>query len=443
MPGVTAQRQVASQRRLRYLGFGFLAVVTVGALWVLGPRLATPPRTITMATGPEGGAYAELGPRYREILARDGIQLRLLPTGGDVENLAKLGDPNSEVSVAFVEAGIASPAQANGLFSLGTLMYSPLWVFERGDRQVFGLADIAGKHLSIGPEGSGTNFQVRKLLELVGVDPKSLRLEVDPPEEGERALLSGQIDALAINASWEAPVVRQLLRAPQIWLVSFPRADAYVALDPYLTKLVLPMGVGDLAKNLPSADITLIATKTSLYVRKTLHPALQYLLLEAASEIHSGPALFQRAGEFPAAEPLGVPLSQDARNFHKSGAPFLHRYLPFWLAVLVERLLILLIPLVGLLFPVLQVLPEMYYRAMERRVLALYGELKLLEADADRLAPGKSSAELVVRIDQLDNKASRLRVPMKFTQSLYHLKEHINFVRRRLTLAETRPEAPG
>src|SRR5271165_2963876 len=149
---------------------------------MLGPRLAAPPWTITLATGPAGGAYAELGPLYQKILARDGIKVRLLTTAGDVENLAKLRDVNSGVSAAFVEAGIVSEGDQNGLASLGTLMYSPLWVFERGDRPVFGLAGIVGKRFSIGPEGSGTRFQVLKLLALVEVDPKSLTLEGYGPE---------------------------------------------------------------------------------------------------------------------------------------------------------------------------------------------------------------------------------------------------------------------
>ncbi len=422
--------------QLRYVAIGILAVVTVVAIWILAPRLAAPPWTITLATGPDGAAYAELGKHYQQLLAKDGIKVRLLATGGDVENLAKLRDPHSDVSVAFVESGVVSEAESTDLASLGTLMYSPLWVFQRGGSQTLAMANIAGKRFSIGPEGSGTRFQVLQLLALLGLDPRSLQLEAYLPEEAEQALLSGRIDGLAINASWDAPVVRRLLRDPRVWLTSFPRADAYVALNPNLTKLVVPMGVGDLARNLPATDVTLIAPKTSLLIRKDLHPAVQYLLLEAASEIHSGPALFHQAGQFPAGEPMGVPLSPDARHFYKSGAPFLHRYLPFWLAVLVERLLVLLIPVLGLLFPALRVVPDLYFRAMERRVLGLYGQLKLLETECDRLAPGASGAALAARIDELEANANRLRVPAKVTQSLYHLKQHINFVRERVALRE-------
>jgi TRAP transporter TAXI family solute receptor len=409
-----------------------VVAATVAAIWILVPRLAGPPRTITLATGLEGGAYAELGPRYQKILARSGITVHLLPTGGDVDNLAKLGDRHLDVSAAFVQAGIATAEEKSGLSSLGTLMFSPMWMFERGQHSGIGVGNLAGKRVSIGPEGSGTRFQSLKLLALEGVDPKSVELKAYTPAEAEKALDREEVDAVVIVASWESPVIRRLMADSRIWLVNFPRADAFVALRPYLTKLIIPMGVGDLVKNLPRTDVALLATKVSLLIREDLHPALQYLLLDAASEIHGGPALFQHAGQFPAGEPMDVPLSSDAQHFYKSGLPFLYRYFPFWLAVLVERLLILLIPVVGLLFPVLRVLPRLYFGAMQRRILALYRELKLVEWELDVRPAGESAASLVTRIDQLEARANRLGVPLTLTQSLYHLKAHILLVRGRI-----------
>jgi TRAP-type uncharacterized transport system substrate-binding protein len=385
-----------------------------------------------LATGPEGSAYAELGPAYRRILQRSGIAVRLLATDGDVDNLAKLSDRKSGVSAAFVQAGIATDEQRAHLASLGTLMYSPLWVFVRGDLPGLGLGDLGGRPLSIGPAGSGTRFQVLKLFGLVHVDPKSLRLEAFTPVEAERALLRGELDALALSDSWDALVVRRLLADPRAALIGFPRADAYVALDPYLSKLVVPMGVGDLAKNLPRTDAPLLASKTSLLIRDDLHPALQYLLLDAASRIHGRPSLFERAGQFPAGEPMDVPLSSEARQFYKAGPPFLHRYLPFWLAVLVEQLMLLLIPFVAIAYPLFRILPGLYDQWMHRRILVLYGELKILEGDVERLPAGENTSGLLERIDALERRSGRLRVPLKFTQSLYHLKSHIDLVRSRL-----------
>jgi len=444
---VTSSTRTTGRRLGVYVALVVAAVAAVAALWVLGPALAGPPRTLTLATGLDGGDYAALGPRYQEILARHGITVRLLPTGGDVDNLNKLQDSTSEVSAAFVLAGIASGPQKAGLASLGTLMYSPMWVFVRGEPNVGGFRFLDGQRVSLGPEGGGTHVQALKLLALNGVDPKSLLLKDFTPAEAEKALGHDELDVLVLVASWESPVVQRLMADPRFSLVSFPRADAYVARDPYLTKLVVPMGVGDLAKNLPRADVTLIATQPSLLIRQDLNPALQYLLLEAASEIHGGPALFQRAGRFPAGEAMDVPLSADARHFYKSGPPFLYQHFPFWLAVFLERLLIVFIPLVpilGLLYPALRMAPELYFGAMQRRVLALYRELKLVEAEVDGGAEGENLVRLAGRVEELEARANRLRVPLQLSQNLYQLKAHIRLVRGRVVekTAEVRNPTP-
>lgn len=422
-----------------YAGLAGVVAAAVAVTWTLGPRFAAPPRTITLATGLPGGAYAELGPRYQKVLARNGVTVRLLPTAGDVDSLAKLRDRRSDVSVAFVQAGIVTDAEKEGLASLGTLMFSPMWVFQRGEHAGTGLGNLIGKRVSIGPEGSGTRFQALKLLALEGLDPKMLDLKADTPAEVEVALGREELDAAIIVANWESPVVRRMMADPRLWLVNFQRVDAIVALRPYLTKLVLPMGVGDLAKNLPRTDIAVLASKVSLLVREDLHPALQYLLLDAATEIHGAPTLFQHPGQFPAGEPMDVPLSTDAQHFYKTGLPFLYRSFPFWLAVLVERLLFLLIPVVGVLFPLMRLLPDLYFGAMRRRILVLYKELKEVELELDdRLTHGAWS--WAARVDGLEAKANRLRVPLKLSPNLYQLKAHIRLVRERL--AETTAAAP-
>jgi hypothetical protein len=209
--------------------------------------------------------------------------------------------------------------------------------------------------------------------------------------------------------------------------------DAYVALYPFLSKLVLPAGVGDLAANRPPKDVFLLAPKASLAVRHDLHPAIQYLLLDAASQIHSGPGIFQKAGQFPAPESMDLPLSENARQFYKSGRPFFQRYLPFWLAVLAGQLLVLLIPVVGVLYPTLRLLPSLYGWAMRRRIFRLYGELKFLETELNRRAASDDVHDLSARLDKLEERANHFRMPTAFTHMLYTLRLHISLVRDRLT----------
>ena len=407
-------------------------VLVALAAWFVAAQRPIPPHTLVMATGPAGGTYADVGARYREILGRFGIEVRLVPTGGAVDNLARLRDPDSGVSAGFVQAGTVSAQDPEALASLGTMFYEPLWIFCRGLPPGGGLAWLVGKRMSIGPEGSGTRRLALRLLALNGVEPGRIELLALSPEEAGEKLLGGEIAAAAILTSWDAPVVRRLIAAPDVTLAHFPRAAAYVALDPFMNKVVVPAGVGDLANNRPAVDTELLAPKASLVVRKELHPALQYLLLEAASEVHAVPGIFNRAAEFPAAETIDLPLSDEARQFYKTGRPWLQRTLPLGLAVFVERLLILLIPIVGLMYPPLRLLPPLYAWNARRRIVRLYGELKLIEAGLDDRSGGRDAGDLLGRLDSLENSANQLRVPLLFSATLYTLKQHIGLVRQRL-----------
>jgi TRAP transporter TAXI family solute receptor len=410
-----------------------VAALIVAVLWVAIAALRPmPPRTVTMATGPEGGAYYEVGKRYRELLAHQGIELRLLPTAGSVENLARLRDQQSNVDVGFLQSGMTSRKDSPGLESLGTVFYEPLWFFYRTEYRTKGIQGLRGKKISIGPEGSGTRLIALKLLALNGINESFAQLLSLTPQQAGEKLLRNEIDAAFMLTSWDSPVVQRLIAGKNIELASFPRTDAYIALYPFLNKLTVPAGVGDLAKNRPPTDVLLFAPKASLVVRQDLHPAIQYLLLDAADKIHSGPGIFHKEGQFPAAESIDLPLSDEARQFHKSGRPFLQRHLPFWLAVLVDRLLVLLIPVVGVIYPLVRFTPALYGLQMQRRIFRLYGELRFLERDLESHGAGQDIGDLSSRLDRLEEKTNHLRVPVFYSNMLYTLRMHITLVRERM-----------
>ena len=397
-----------------------------------------PPRTVVMATGPEGGAYAALGQKYKEILSRQNLRLELRTTNGSVENIERLRHSQDGVSVAIVQGGTTSAAEAPELVSLGTLFYEPFWVFSRVPPQNRpGGRTRAGMRVSFGPASSGTNKIAHELAVAMGVDlDRTEVLELGPVDAGER-LLKGDLDLIAIVAAWDAPIIRRLLLDHSVLLRDWPRADAHVALRPYLSKLVLPRGVADLASDRPPEDVRLLAGKASLVVRDDLHPALQYLLLETASEVHGGPGVFNRAGEFPAAEPVDLPLSEPARDYYHGRRPFLQRYLPFWMAALASRMLLVLIPVVGLLYPLFRLLPAAYGWGMQYRIYRLYGELKVLEMEFDA-GSGVAPHALDERLLLLESRADRMRVPLRFAPLLYNLKMHIGLVRESVQADGTR-----
>ena len=413
-----------------------LAIFAAGlwaALALVEPRL---PRVVVMSTGPAGGSYAEFGERYQKFFARAGIELRLLPSAGGVENLAHLRDPHSGVSIGFAQGGLTNASQSPDLLSLGTICYEPLWFFYRGEMQLsHDLQALRGKRISIGAPGSGGRALAAELLTRSGIDPQLAEWLPYTPEEAEKKLLAGEIQAALMVASWDSPVVRRLLASADVSVANFPRANAYVALYPYLEKLILPAGVGNLAKDRPPADVQLLAPKASLIVRKDLHPAIQYLLLDAATQIHSGPGIFHKAGQFPALESIDLPLGDTARQYHESGRPWLQRYLPIWLAVLVRQVLVLLIPVVGLLYPLLRLAPALYAWAMRRRIYRLYKELKSLETQLEKRAARQDVSDLRARLDELERRAQHFHVPAAFAQMLYTLRIHAGLVRERLEKA--------
>lgn len=425
----------ASKRTVTIIGtavvFAVIALMAI-VLVIIGPA---PPRTITMATGAEGSAQQKFGERYRALLAAHGVELRLVATEGSVDNLQRLNHPSSGVSVAFVQAGLTTPGDSPDLLSLGTVFYEPVWVLFNGALPSHARGLFQGKRLSIGPEGSGTRKLGLELTVAVGVNLAGVDLHHLPDQDVSAAFRDGELDAAVIVAPWESTVVQQLLSSEGINVLSFPRADAQVALRPFLYKVILPEGVADLARNKPPRDLVLVAPKTSLVVRRDLHPALQYLLLDAAFRVHSTPGVFQKAGQFPAAEPMDLPLSNEARQYYLTGPPFLQRYLPFWLAVLAGRLLVVLIPVVAVIFPLVRLLPAAYGWAVRRRVFTLYGELKFIEAEMEARTSAADATDLLERLQRLENLANHLRVPTAFTHFLYTLRVHINLVRGRLLQA--------
>jgi len=416
-------------RRLIGIAAISVAVLTAVAIWLTFSLLRpTPPRSVAMAINPEGSFNAELGNRYRELLARDGIELRLVPSAGAVDSMAQLRNPKSGISIAIIPGGISNHQESPGLVSLGTLFYEPLWLFSRG-QHLESLEQLRNLRISIGPEGSASHMLGLELLARVGVnDQKSANLLPLTPQESAAKLLNGDIDASFLMGAWETPAVQQLLLAKGIDLASIRRADAWAALYPFLNKLVVPAGVASMAENRPPTDVLLIAPKASLIVRDDLHPAIQYLLLEAASKIHSGPGVFHKAGQFPAPESMDLPLSTHARQFYKTGPPFLQRNLPFWLAVLVQQVLVLLLPIVGVLYPLLRVSPKVFMSIQTRRVYRLYYELRLLERELTSAGSTKDDKDFIGRFDQLEDRASRLWVPPSLRPQLYELRSHIRLV---------------
>jgi len=406
------------------------AVLCFAIYWVFH---AIPPRVIVITTGTPGSSFETNAFRYRQILARSGVTLRILPSRGSLENLQRLDDPKMRVDVGFVPGGVTNGSTHAKLVSLGSISYQPLLVFHRGTNSLNLLVDLAGKRLSIGSEGSGTRALALTLLGLNGIKPEGATKLVDlDAEEAAKALLDGTVDAVFLMGDSASPqITRQLLLAPGIQMLNFSQADAYSRRISYLNKLELPMGSIDFGKNLPSRDIYLVGPTVELLARPQLHPALSDLLLEAAQEVHGGSGLLKRKGEFPAPLEHDFPISAEASRYYKSGKTFLYRSLPFWLASLVNPILVAIVPIIVLLVPGLKAIPSIFRLRIRLRMYRWYRALLALEREF--LAHGPVNGEdLLARLDQIEQGVNHMKVPASFADQFYALRGYVAFVRSQL-----------
>ncbi len=391
-----------------------------------------PPGTLVMTTGGEGRTYAALGERYRQILARSHVDLKLLPSSGPVENLRRLKDKPLEADVGFVQGGMSSSAEAPNLLSLGSISYNPLWVFYRSDETFDDLSQLKGKRIAIGQEGSGERrFSLDLLKASYTADPPTVLFDL-AGEAAIKALKDGRVDVVITLGTADNIFVQDLLHSENVKLMSLSQAEAYTRVFPALSHVILPKGVVNLSKRLPPSDIHLLAPTTNLVVRDTMHPALMYLLLDAAAEIHGRPGWVHKAGEFPAPKVQDFPLSDQAERFYKTGRPFLLDYLPFWVAVFLDRIIKILIPVAVILFPLMRIMPWLYSRRNRSKLYRWYGELKYLELEVSEHPQTNRISDYYAKLDHIEASVKKINVPLPFYRELYTLREHIELVRERV-----------
>jgi TRAP-type uncharacterized transport system substrate-binding protein len=413
--------------------FASIILIIVAVFWITHRFLyPIPPNTLVMTTGMEGGSYAAFGERYRQVLARDGIRLRLLPSSGSVENLRRLKDDSQAVDVSFVQGGLGKMEETSSLVSLGSLFYSPLWVFYKSDGTLDDLSQLRGKRITIGPEGSGVRKFSLDLLKTANVSgPPTIFFEL-PNTEASKAIMEGRVDTVMTFGSADSKLVLDLIAAPEVKLMSFSQAEAYTRLFPDLSHVVLPRGIFNLSEGFPSSEVHLVVPTTNLIVRKSVHPALIYLLLKAAVEIHGGAGWVHSAGEFPSLKTQDFPISEQARRFYKSGVSFFYDYLPFWAATFVDSMILVLIPIGLILIPLIGITPWIYTWKNRSKYYRWYRELRNLDRElTERPPPGKFK-DYREKLDRIEEAVGRIHVSVVFYDELFILKEHIQMIREKL-----------
>jgi len=425
---------IVSAGPLAFLAVGLLVL----AYWWLNPN---PPKTVTLATGPAQSAYEEFGKRYQKALAEDGIEVRLLPSDGSSHNLQLLREGKADV--AFVQGGTAElqPDDADELVSLGSLFVEPVWLFYRAETaervynrpRIDSLRQLRGWRVNVGSDGSGVPKLMERLLDANKVAPGAVQMSRLEQTPATVEFLAGRLDALVFASAPESLMVQMLLQTPGVQLLDFAQHEAYARRFPFLTPVTLPRGVVDLAANVPTRDVRLVASTTSLLARDATHPALLTLFAQNAQKLHGGSGWFNRAREFPNSRNSELPIAKEGDRAMNEPVPMLQRYLPFWMANLIERMWLVLGILLAIMLPLSRVVPPLYQFRVRSRVFRWYGRLREIENDME--AGNIDAAELLKALNTLEAQAEKVSVPLSYADELYALRNHIHLVRKKLLRA--------
>ncbi|AOF81909.1 tRAP transporter solute receptor, TAXI family [Methyloversatilis sp. RAC08] len=432
-------RASALRNWLRQLSFRDMFVLVLPALLIVGAGFwfaaryikPAPPDFTTFSCGAEGSAYETYCARYKPLIEPFGVRVDVRQSAGSIENLQRLMDTEQSVDFAFVQGGSAED-HPPGLLSLGAAYYEPVWVFYRGRPGLDRLDQLKGLRIGVGAEGSGTRHLALQLLEAHALVGDAKLLKPLGGTAGVVALLSRKIDALIVVGAVNSASVWSLLYADGISLMSMAQSPAYARRFPHLSEVTLPRGAIDFVRDIPSRDISMVATRAYVVAREDTHPALIDLMLGAMKPAHAEATVFQHPGEFPQSDGGDFELHPRAARFYEVGPPFLQRYLPFSIANLLDRMIVLLVPLLALAVPLFRILPQLYVWRVRSKLYRWYGELKDLERQALQEDTTRSRAEWLHDLDRIEIAVARIGVPLSHADYHYQLRAHIHMVRRRL-----------
>lgn len=409
-------------------GFFVACLIMVVAYQFVEPA---PQKSFSIATASVDGAYYAFAEQYRQILEKEKIELKIVETSGSVENLQLLED--NKVEVAFVQGGVRGKGAYPDLQGLASLYLEPLWIFVKKDLNVTTISDLAGRRVAIGPVGSGTR-QIAMQLFTDNDMTSPGKFESLPlgGTEGAKELLAQNIDALFLVTSSKSSLVRQLFLDPSVELVNLERAESYARLHKYLSHIILPEGVLDMVHNVPDRDIHLVAPAATLVKNEELHPALTDLLMQVTAIVHKDNSILTSEKTFPSAQKLDFPVSKEAERFFRNGPPFLQRYLPFWAASLIDRLKLMILPLVALILPLTKVLPPTYRWRIRSRIYRWYEELHELDVYAWENANNEVINSTIASLNVMEHDVRLVEVPLSYAEELYNLRLHIELLRNQL-----------
>jgi len=413
-----------------FLYLSGLAILIAIAITVVKLFLL-PPSSIDIAAGPKGSYLYEIAQKYKVEFEKAGVQVNVMETSGTLENLEHVSHPDKMIEFGFLEGGAADRKDYPSLESLGSIAYAPIWVFYRSDLgNIYDINELKGKRIAIGGTSQGIHANALDLLNAVGINSSNSKLSNIGREEALKALHSNQIDAMFYSAPAEDPLVKILFNDARLKPLQWPDAEGIARNLREYHVLNLPFGAIDLANSMPAKDMKVLATTITVITKKDTHSALIYLMMGVMDDIHEAPSIMHAENEFPSDKDVDFPLSNDAEDYYKKGGkPFLQRYLPYWAASFLGKLLLILVPLLAIFYPLSQSYPAIQQWYYTHRVNRFYDQLvkieKRLDDGADReiikydIQVLRAEIELLIKLE---------KIPSMYTNLLYDLRWHVSQV---------------
>jgi len=413
-----------------FLYLSGLAILIAIAITVVKLFLL-PPSSIDIAAGPKGSYLYETAQKYKVEFEKAGVQVNVMETGGTLENLEHVNHPDKLIEFGFLEGGAADRKDYPSLESLGSIAYAPIWVFYRSDLgNIYDINELKGKRIAIGGTSQGIHANALDLLNAVGINSSNSKLLNIGREEALKALHSNQIDAMFYSAPAEDSLVKILFNDARLKPLQWPDAEGIARNLREYHVLNLPFGAIDLANSMPAKDMKVLATTITVITKKDTHSALIYLMMGVMDDIHEAPSIMHAENEFPSDKDVDFPLSDDAEDYYKKGGkPFLQRYLPYWAASFLGKLLLILVPLLAIFYPLSQAYPSLQQWYYTNRVNRFYDQLVKIEKRLDHGADLeiikydiqvlRAEIELLIKLE---------KIPSTYTNLLYDLRGHVSQV---------------
>lgn len=410
-----------------------LALLVTGLLYFVAPP---PPMSATMATGFAGGAYRAFAEQLQSELAKDGFELKLVDSSGSRQNSQLLLDPDAGVQIALLQSGqetqLTDEARAQ-LNSLGAVYLEPVWLFMREDVDLDSLQELDGLRLAVGNPEGGLRMLIGPVLKASGLEPEQQTNWL--PFTGQRAfdqLRAGQLDGAFFMGAAESELIQQLAASPELRLFPFSRVRAYTSRLPFLQGVEVSRGLLNLPNDSPRQDMQTLAAPALLVVNQDFHPAIAPLVLAAARDIMQDGSLLDSTDSWPQADLQAFNMLPEADYYHRKGLPLLQRYLPFRIASLADRYIILVIPLLVVLFPLFKIAGPVYRWRIRARIYRWYRYLRDIDKKFGKNTLSAHIDEEIQRLEELQNELAKVEVPLSYTHELYELHLHVRFVIRRL-----------